>query len=123
MGMNGKMSKRGARSSLLKWKRLISGWLMISSERYNNLCPSVRFMATYDGAEMDERLPKLADGKKEHVIICHDESVFHANDHQADYWLWPGEVVLKKKERGRLIMTSGFICQSEEGGGCRKADD
>jgi len=68
-------------------------------------------MATYNEDEMGETPPKLANGKKEHVVIFHDESTFHANDHPMDYWLWPGEVVLKKKEHGQLIMTSGFICQ------------
>lgn len=61
---------------------------------------------------MMERIPPaLAEGENEHVVLFHDESAFHANDYQADYWLRPGEQVLKKKEKGRLIMVSDFICE------------
>jgi hypothetical protein len=68
-----------------------------------------RFVAQYEGPEMTESLPDLADGQKEHVWISHDESAFHANDYKQDYYLKEGEQVLKKKEKGRLIMVSRFI--------------
>jgi hypothetical protein len=42
----------------------------------------------------------------------HDESTIHSNDYENNhYWLKPGEQVLKKKGRGRLIMISGFLCE------------
>lgn len=66
-------------------------------------------MATYDGPNMTETLPKLKEGEKEHIIIYHDESAFHANNYKQDYWLHEGEQVLKKKEKGRLIMVLRFI--------------
>ncbi|KAJ8462477.1 hypothetical protein ONZ51_g10884 [Trametes cubensis] len=70
------------------------------------------FMATYEGPDMVETPPsRLDEDGKEHVIIVHDESGFHANDYKADYWLKGSEQVLKKKDKGRLIMVSGFLCQ------------
>ena len=60
---------------------------------------------------MEEIALKLADGEKEVEIIHHDKSGFHANDHKWDYYLKGGEQVLWKKERGRLLMVSDFVCQ------------
>lgn len=70
-----------------------------------------RYMATYEGADMSETPAARREDGKEHVIIFHDESAFHANDYKGNYWLKGGEQVLKKKDKGRLIMVSGFICQ------------
>ncbi|EIM80914.1 uncharacterized protein STEHIDRAFT_67794 [Stereum hirsutum FP-91666 SS1] len=71
-----------------------------------------RFVARYEGPAMDESVPSLEEGEKEHVWIYQDESGFHDNDAQGvSYWLKPGEQVLKKKGRGRLMMVSGFICE------------
>jgi hypothetical protein len=71
-----------------------------------------RFAATYDGAEMAESLPVLADHEKEHIWIVQDESAYHTNDYQnTSYWLKDGQQVLKKKDRGRLIMVLGYLCQ------------
>ncbi|KAG8957160.1 hypothetical protein FRC05_010278, partial [Tulasnella sp. 425] len=39
------------------------------------------------------------------------ESTVHANDYQGGFWLASGEQVLKKKDKGRLIMVSDFICE------------
>jgi hypothetical protein len=69
----------------------------------------LRFVAQYEGPEMSETLPDLADGQKEHVWISHNKSTFHTNDYKQDYYLKEGEQVLKKKEKGRLIMVSRFI--------------
>ncbi|KAJ7690180.1 hypothetical protein B0H17DRAFT_1201760 [Mycena rosella] len=67
--------------------------------------------ATYLEPQMLEIL-ELDDNEVEHVVIVHDESTLHSNDYQNNhYWLKEGEQVLKKKERGRLIMVSGFLCE------------
>ena len=68
-------------------------------------------MSVYDGPDMAESEPSSLDNGREHVIIFHDESAFHGNDFNGNFWLRPDQQVLKKKERGRLIMVSGFICQ------------
>jgi hypothetical protein len=71
-----------------------------------------RFMAKFEGNEMDEIPPLLQNGEKEHVWIFQDESSFHTNDSQnVNYWLKSGEQVLKKKDWGRLMMVSGYICE------------
>src|ERR1700761_6623963 len=44
------------------------------------------------------------------VLCLNDESTVHANDYQSDYWLKEGEQILKKKDCGRLIMMSEYIC-------------
>ncbi|KAJ7145025.1 hypothetical protein C8R46DRAFT_1232362 [Mycena filopes] len=68
--------------------------------------------ATYAEPDMREVLPELTDVEVEHVKIVHDEASFHSNDYQNNqYWLKPGEQVLKKKGRGRLIMVSAFLCE------------
>lgn len=72
----------------------------------------VRFVAQYTGDNMDVRIaPELIDGICEYVELWHDESSFHANDHQSAYWLKTGQQVLKKKERGRVIMVSDFLVE------------
>ena len=68
-------------------------------------------MAVYEGPDMAESPPSGLDNGREHVMIFHDESAFHANEFNGNFWLAPDQQVLKKKERGRLIMVSGFICQ------------
>lgn len=57
-------------------------------------------------------MPNLEEGEQEHVVLFQDESTAHANDHQSNYWLTAGEQVLKKKDKGRLIMVSDFICEA-----------
>lgn len=54
---------------------------------------------------------EAVDGR-EVILIYHDESAYHANDHKSDYWLKTGEQVLKKKDQGRLIMVSDFVCEA-----------
>ncbi|CAK5262529.1 unnamed protein product [Mycena citricolor] len=72
-----------------------------------------KFIPLYDGPEMAETTTAERDAQgKEHVFIYQDESAFHANDFQnVSYYLLPGEQVLKKKEQGRLIMASRYICE------------
>jgi hypothetical protein len=70
------------------------------------------FRATYAEPDMRELLPELEADDVEHITIVHDESTIHLNDYENNhYWLKPGEQILKKKGRGRLIMISGFLCE------------
>ncbi|KAF9498601.1 hypothetical protein BDN71DRAFT_1530368 [Pleurotus eryngii] len=66
-------------------------------------------MVHYEGPELRQVEPKLADGEEEIIPLFHDESCFHANDQTNRAWLQPGEQPLRKKERGRLIHVSDFI--------------
>jgi hypothetical protein len=71
-----------------------------------------RLCATYDGDDMSEILPDLADGDKEHIWIYQDEAAYHSNDFQnKGHWLRPEEQVLKKIGHGQLIMVSSFMCE------------
>lgn len=71
-----------------------------------------RFVAQYTGDKMDVRIPpELIDRVCEYVELWHNESSFHANDHQSAYWLKTGQQVLKKKERGCVIMVSDFLVE------------
>ncbi|KIK38771.1 hypothetical protein CY34DRAFT_25514 [Suillus luteus UH-Slu-Lm8-n1] len=45
----------------------------------------------------------------EMVAVWHDESCFHANDYKTRAYLLPGQQILQKKGRGRIIHVSGFI--------------
>ena len=53
--------------------------------------------------------PALQPGEHEHVRIYHDECAIHANDFKQEYCLKGGEQLLKKKERGHVMMVSYFI--------------
>lgn len=70
-----------------------------------------RLAPVYDGNEMAETLPQLACDKKLHIWIIHDETASNANEYPDFYYLKHGQQVLKKKERGWLMMTSGYLCQ------------
>lgn len=70
-----------------------------------------RLATIYDGENLEPQHRTLKDGEKDHRFVYQDETAAHANDYQTDYWLLPGQTVLKKKERGRLLMVSGFICE------------
>lgn len=35
----------------------------------------------------------LEEGEREVILLFHDESAYHANDYQHDYWLKAGEQV------------------------------
>lgn len=73
---------------------------------------SCSLAAKYEGDTMAEVLPNLKEGEKEHVVVVQDESSLGTNDYKnVSYWLKPGEQVLKKKDRGRTMMVSGFLCE------------
>ena len=69
------------------------------------------FMAQYEGEEMTPVPPKLLPGQKLHIIINHDESIFHVNDMKRQMWLLQGQQPLRKKGNGRSIHVSDFICK------------
>lgn len=60
-----------------------------------------RRQRVYTGENMEPQPLDLKNGEKEVILLFHDESAYHANDYQRDYWLKAGQQVLKKKEKGR----------------------
>lgn len=45
-----------------------------------------RLMTHFDGPDLDETKPNLAEGEKEIIPCFHDESIFHHNDYSAKGW-------------------------------------
>jgi hypothetical protein len=55
------------------------------------------------------RLPQLLPGEVPVVLVTHDESTFNANDGKRRVWMKKDAPPLRKKERGKGIMVSGFL--------------
>ncbi|KAG1864780.1 hypothetical protein DFJ58DRAFT_838897 [Suillus subalutaceus] len=72
-------------------------------------------MAHYEGPELCRVEPNLAPGEVEMIAVWHDESCFHANDYKTHAYLLPGQQILQRKGRGRIIHESGFIDAIDEG--------
>ena len=53
-------------------------------------------------------LPVLQEGKKEAVLVTHDESTFYCNEGRRYFWLENGKKKLLPKSKGASIMVSGF---------------
>ena len=49
------------------------------------------------------------EGKKQLVLIFHDESTFHSHDGQGWLWAEVGKQPIRPKGQGRGIMVSNFI--------------
>lgn len=76
-------------------------------EQLMRLCPS------FDGVDMLNRIdPDLPPGERLHIIVTHDESIFHANDGQKHYWAPKDEQQLRPKGMGASIMVSEFLCET-----------
>ena len=66
-------------------------------------------MTKFEGPELKKVEPMLREGEKEIIPQFHDESCLSVNDFKASAWLGPGQTILQKKGRGRLIHVSEFI--------------
>ena len=53
-----------------------------------------KFMAKYDGEQMERIAPNLTENQKEIVLITHDECIFYANDGKRGVWAKSGELPL-----------------------------
>ncbi|GES93332.1 hypothetical protein RCL_jg21131.t1 [Rhizophagus clarus] len=74
----------------------------------------VKFMAKYEGENMEQIPPTLGPNDKEIILVTHDECVFYSNDGKQGVWAKSGELPLRKKGNDRSIMVSEFL--SEECG-------
>lgn len=68
-----------------------------------------RRMVHFEGPDLTRVEPVLKEGETEIVVYFQDESCFHANEYKSRAWLGPGQTVLQKKSRGRLIHVSDFV--------------
>lgn len=69
-------------------------------------------MASYDDISLERNPLTLPQGKKEHVLIVQDESVFHTNEYRRRMWLACDQQPIRKKGCGRAIHVSDFICET-----------
>lgn len=69
-------------------------------------------MCSYN-EETLEPLPFLPPkGKKEHILIMQDESIFHVNDQQWSIWLSADKAQpIRQKGNGHAIHVSNFLCE------------
>jgi len=68
-------------------------------------------MAFYEGEQNEiTRMPVLAPGEKQIVMVAHDECAMHAHDAKGTLWMTEHEQLLGKKGDGKAFMVSGFIC-------------
>jgi hypothetical protein len=97
------------------------GWFTDSHERADVVESRVQFlenmaeiesrMRFYSGDDlMIEIPPVLEEGKKEAVLVTHDESTFYCNEGRRYFWLENGKKKLLPKSKGLSIMISGFCC-------------
>jgi len=81
--------------------------LLFSIFRYEGLMP------LFEGEDMDIRIdPDLSMGESLHVLVIHDESLFHANDGRKSGWGPESEQPIRKKGQGRAIHVSEFLCET-----------
>jgi hypothetical protein len=70
-------------------------------------------MPLFEGEDMDIRIdPDLSCGESLHVLVTHDESLFHANDGRSSGWGPQEEQPLHKKGQGRAMHVSEFLCET-----------
>ena len=55
--------------------------------------------------------PTLLANEVKHVLVVHDESTFAANDDRPFVWCEKGREPFKRKQRGKCIMVSAFLCE------------
>jgi len=69
-------------------------------------------MATYADGTLDRIPPKLLSGKREHVIVFQDKSIFHTNEYRRRSWLTRQQQPIRKKGNGRVVHVSDFISET-----------
>jgi hypothetical protein len=70
-------------------------------------------MPVFEGEDMDTRVdPDLSCGESLHILVTHDESLFHANDGRSSGWGPKQEQPILKKGQGRAIHVSEFLCET-----------
>ncbi|GES95772.1 hypothetical protein RCL_jg27997.t1 [Rhizophagus clarus] len=70
-----------------------------------------KYMSKYEGESMDRIHPNLPEGEKERILVVHDECIFYSNEGKHRLWTKDGEMLLRKKGNGRLIMVSEFLTE------------
>lgn len=77
------------------------------------LCRYERLMPQFEGDNLEIRIdPLLEEDEKIHVLVTHDETIFHANDGRKSGWAPKNEQPLRKKGQGSSIHVSDFLCET-----------
>ncbi|KIY47167.1 hypothetical protein FISHEDRAFT_45850 [Fistulina hepatica ATCC 64428] len=77
----------------------------------NKMATYEHLMIHYEGEDMAPIYPNLKPGEKLHIVLDHDECIYHINDARRRMWLAEGQKPLKSKGNGRAIHVSDFICE------------
>jgi len=86
---------------------LFSGLISIILFRYERLMP------LFEGEDLNIRTyPDISSGESLHILVTHDESLFHANDGRKSGWGPENEQPLRKKGQGHAIHVSEFLCET-----------
>ena len=71
-----------------------------------------KYMATYEGDNMEKVPPLLTPEEKEHILIVHDECIFYSNDGKRGTQAKSGELPLRKKGNRKSIIISEFLTEA-----------
>src|SRR6185437_16255973 len=69
-------------------------------------------MATYEGINMKRVPPVLKVGKRELILVTHDECIFYSYNRKRGIWVYDGMMPLRKKGNGKSIMVSEFVSEA-----------
>jgi len=70
-----------------------------------------KYMAKYEGDNMERIPPVLEPNEKEIILITHDECIFYSNDGKRGVWAKSEELPLRKRGNGHSIMVSEFLTE------------
>ena len=68
-------------------------------------------MATYNEKTLEPIPPTLCPGKKEIILVTHDECISHINEKHRQMWVKDGSQPIYKKGQGHSVHVSDFICK------------
>lgn len=69
-------------------------------------------MASYQDKTLECIPPALPLGRKEHVLIVQDETIFYTNEYRQCTWTADGQEPIWKKGGRHAIHVSDFICKT-----------
>ena len=67
--------------------------------------------ATFDNEALEPIQPTLKPGKKQHILVHHDRSIYCSKILQQRVWVKNGKIPQRKKGQGREIHVSDFIIE------------
>ena len=65
-------------------------------------------MYKYDDETLEPIPPTLGPGEQFHILVPHDEVIFHSNEQRQQMWMLHDQQPLWKKGKGRVVHVSDF---------------